>query len=506
MEKNHVKTLFFKKFYIFLIITIIFILIILFAFFAFKNNKKEYFSHSGEENFYCEDCNIIFISMTNLRQDHLGTYGYYRDTSPNIDRLAQESLVFENAFSHASWTLPVAVSLFTSQYPFTHGIMDREEEAVLNESTITFVDILKQNGYITAGFFGDRDYSQKFGHTSRFDTVYDYVNENQLKEWKKYGVYENTVPKAIEWLKNNKENKFFMFVQGYDAHCPFSVPNENKMFDPKYNGGIDFTQCYWTFKKTEPIFNEKGEEIYLLKTATEEGEGDEVRFYKEDVEHMSALYDGEIYNSDKQIQKILDQVISLGIQNKTIIVFFSEHGDMFGKYGRFMRGGPLRGTFYDDVLKIPLIIYHPTLYSNRLNSLVQIIDLAPTILDILKIDSPKSFQGKSLKPLITENKTVNKYVFAGSVFTPKETNKFFRYSSTIIAVRSLDWKLILEKLSYPDEEAEYDELFDLNNDKDELNNIASENTKVFNDMNSTLYKWLKQIKKEKLLLEPQNLN
>jgi arylsulfatase A-like enzyme len=110
--------------------------------------------------------NLILVSLTNTRADHLGAYGYHRNTSPNIDRLAKRSLVFRNAFGHASWTLPAAVSLFTSQYPFTHGSMNREEYQPLPGGTPTFVDVLKTNGYFTAAFVGDRDYSPKFGHTA----------------------------------------------------------------------------------------------------------------------------------------------------------------------------------------------------------------------------------------------------------------------------------------------------------------------------------------------------
>ena len=112
--------------------------------------------------------NLILISLTNTRADHLGVYGYSRNTSPNIDQFARKCLVFKNAFSHASWTLPVSVSLFTSQYPFTHGLLNREDYTPLPPETPTFVDVLNTAGYTTAAFVGNRDYNRKFGHTSRF--------------------------------------------------------------------------------------------------------------------------------------------------------------------------------------------------------------------------------------------------------------------------------------------------------------------------------------------------
>ena len=192
-------------FFLFLIATTFLLLI------KAKKEPGKAFEHQGAEQFVCGNCNVIFISVTNLRADHLGTYGYFRDTSPNIDSFAKKCIVFENAFSHASWTLPVAISLFVSQYPFTHGLMNRKNYEPLPSDVVTFVDVLKGQGYSTAAFVGDRDYGQEFGHTSRFDEVYDYVNEQRLKDWKRYGVFGKTVPKAISWIKKNRSNKNIRF-------------------------------------------------------------------------------------------------------------------------------------------------------------------------------------------------------------------------------------------------------------------------------------------------------
>ena len=95
-------------------------------------SKNSFFDNKAdEENFRCKDCNVLFISLTNTRADHLGLYGYHRSTSPHLDSFSKNSVVFENAFSVASWTLPTAISLYTSTYPFTHNVMmryDRNKE------------------------------------------------------------------------------------------------------------------------------------------------------------------------------------------------------------------------------------------------------------------------------------------------------------------------------------------------------------------------------------------
>jgi len=449
-----------------------------------------------------KDYNIIFVSLTNTRADHLGAYGYSRNTSTNIDRLAAKSLVFKNFFTHASWTLPAAVSLFTSQYPFTHKMMNREDEQTLAGAVPTFIEILKEHGYRTAAFVGDRDYSQKYGHTSRFHLVYDAVNHD-LEDWHRYGVLQNTMPPAREWLRKDKDKKFFLLVQGYDTHCPFAVPKENARFDPIYRGKIDFTKCYWTFEPTRPIKRrtESGlyQDVYLLKTRPTAGDNFEVMFYPDDVKHMIALYDGEIFNADQLVGGLLDDLAALGLEKKTIVVIYADHGDMFGKHGRFMRGGPLRGTFYDDVLRVPMVIYHPDLAPKSVDALGQMIDLGPTLLEMVGLKSPRTFRGKSLLSLATNAVPVNEYVFAGAAFTPASSNPLFSYPSVIVSARSQQWKLIMERVSPPTGVRDSVELYDLQRDAEELTNVATNNPAMLRTMKNALQSWLRSIDSEKLL-------
>jgi choline-sulfatase len=443
--------------------------------------------------------NLILIALTNTRADHLGCYGYARNTSPNLDKLARNSVVFKNAFTHASWTLPASVSLFTSTYPFTHGLMNRERATPLPASAVTFIDVLKTNGYVTAAFVGNRDYSAKFGHTARFDAMFDAGAKNvDQEDWHSYGVLANTVPPAREWLRKNRDRKFLLLLQGYDTHCPFAIPTRNAQFDPGYTGEIDFTKCYWTFEKTRPlkVRSKSGryDEVYLLKTKANKGDNYEVQFFPDDVRHMVALYDGEIFNADALLGQVLDDVKALGLEQRTVIVFYSDHGDMFGKHGRFMRGGPLRGTFYDDVLRIPLIIHQPGLPSRTVDELAQFIDVAPTLLDLLGLPSPGSFRGKSLRGAMLGERGPNKHVFAGSAFSPSESNPFFRHESVLYAVRTERWKLICERLQFSVGTQDQFELYDLKSDPQEISNAAEKNPEMVAELKGTLLQWLDETK------------
>jgi arylsulfatase A-like enzyme len=299
-------------------------------------------------------------------------------------------------------------------------------------------------------------------------------------------------------LRRNKDRKFVLLVQGYDTHCPFAIPAKNAQFDPAYTGSIDFTKCYWTFEKTRPlkVRSKSGryDDVYLLKTKANKGDNYEVQFYPDDVRHMVALYDGEIFNADALLGQLLDEVTALGLDHRTILVFYSDHGDMFGKHGRFMRGGPLRGTFYDDVLRIPLIIHHPGMASRSVDELAQFIDVAPTVLDLLGLPSPTSFRGKSLRPaMLGERGGINTHVFAGSAFSPSETNPFFRHESVLYAVRTDRWKLICERLQFSVGTQDQFELYDLKRDPQELLNAADKHPETVAELKRALLKWLEEI-------------
>ncbi len=450
--------------------------------------------------YICKDCNVIIVSVTNLRPDHMGSYGYFRNTTPNIDKFSEGSLVFENAFSHASWTLPAGMSLFTSLYPYTHKVMNRNPNEMLGSDVTTLVDILKSKGYKTASFTGGFDYSAVYNLVNRFDE-YVIVPRNKFNVFG-YGSLNFTVPLAINWLKENSKEKFFLFIQGFDAHCPFeSPPPYDNIYDPDYNGSVDFSKCILTFNETEPKIID-GKTYYSVNTTYLNETSGEIGYMpitieERDLTHMIALYDGKINYADESVGKLLKAIGKLNLTDKTIVVVLSEHGDIFGKHGRFMRGGPTRGTFYDDVLRIPLIIKNPKLEPKRVNGLVQLIDVMPTILDFLGIDTNKEAQGKSLVPLITDNKTVNEYVYAGTTFNPMPQNVFFKNSTRIEAVRNNDWKLIREQIfsgGNPNvtESVSYN-LYDLRNDPEELTNVYGKNKGIAEDLNRTLFDWLKNI-------------
>ncbi len=463
------------------------------------------------EELKCEGCNLIIISLTNTRKDHIGIYGYARPTTPNIDEFFKNSLVFENAFAPASWTLPVSASLYTSLFPYSHGVMDRYDGSKLPDEVFTFTEALKENGYSTAGITGGGDYNRSFNINQGFDYYVDETNYADFNidvegpEAKKaaYLGIERLVPIAEKWLKENKDKKFFLLLQGYDTHCPFKPKAPfDKKFDPDYeNSKIDYSNCLWTFEQTEPLHNEKGERYWPVKTwFTKEGIK-EFRLKDRDVLHMIALYDGEIAQADAELKNFLKNIKDTGIEQNTIIIFMSEHGDLFGEHGRFMRGGPLRGTFYDPVLNFPFIIKHPAIQEPiRITSLAQTVDILPTFAEMLGIKHAEksAWQGKSLVPAITGEKEVNEYVYAASKYKAKN-NIFFSGLSIVESIRDKDWKLIKEEIFDADTNERKSlgfELYRVSDDPKEEKNLYSPENETAKDLENKLKEGLKRFKKQ----------
>ena len=350
----------------------------------------------------CDGCNIVMISLSGARLDHLSTYGHDKNTSPHISGLAEHGVKFTNAFTHASKTTPAHVSLLTSQYPYTHGITDRwHTKKDLDPNSKTMAEILRKNGYKTAAFVGSSGNNGALGFDNGFD-VYEDIKEKG---------FVSNVAGVVEWLGQNKDNKFFLLLQSPTSYCINMPPSPyDTIFDVGYENtnNIDFSGCYFVSPyEDEPVAVVDGVKKYsLVKTDRDEwdevtkGEEPKVLFDERDLEHLGSLHDGSIGYADSQIGEILKSLTQLGLDDNTIIVFTSDHGKLIGDNGRFSIGAHLTGGFYDDVLHIPLVIKYPNMNAMQINGLVQIIDINPTLLESLGIPNYEASQGRSLSPLI----------------------------------------------------------------------------------------------------------
>lgn len=445
----------------------------------------------------CPDCNLVVISLTNTRKDHLGIYGYERNTTPNIDAFFKDGFIFENAFGPSSWTLPAAASMFSSLFPYSHKVMDRHGENVLSDDVVTLAETFKQGGYQTAGFTGGGDYNRKFNFAQGFDV---YVDEGgEIGPGSYSGIYKS-VPEGMEWLKKNSEKgKFFLFMQGFDTHCPFTPSKEfSTMFTGGHKSAIDFSTCLWTFDESKPVY-ENGVRYWPVKTpATESGIKD-IQISDKDVEHMIALYDGEIAEADARLKDFFTLIKEKDLEKNTIFIFMAEHGDLFGEHGRFMRGGPVRGTFYDPVINFPLLIKHPSFHEPmKVDALVQTVDLLPTLLDIFGIDDQQKEkrQGKSVLGDFTGETETNRYIYAASEYASADNAFFMGFSKTEV-IRDKKWKLIREEIRQTNGNSKKTEdiyLYAIDGDAREENNRYTSENEVVRNLTEALDRWVEGVK------------
>ncbi|MBI5376040.1 MAG: sulfatase [Candidatus Schekmanbacteria bacterium] len=305
--------------------------------------------------------NIILITIDAARADHIGAYGYRRETSPNVDRIAKNGVLFENCYSHASWTLPSMISMFTSILPVIHGNVRAQIESkkiiyqeVLSDDFETLPEFMKSAGYTTAGFSTNGHLIRKEGFAQGFD----YYDEECL--WENA---ECVNEKAISWLENNHDKKFFMWVHYIDAHADHQ-PGIKGRYNPP--------------EKYKEMFKVEGDPM-----------GKEV---------SEALYDGEIRHCDDVFGELLKEFEKYGILENSVIVITSDHGESFMEHGKWYHAD----NVYRELIHVPFIISYPPLFEKgkKIDTVVSHIDLLPTLLEIAGINPASRIEGKSLVPLL----------------------------------------------------------------------------------------------------------
>jgi arylsulfatase A-like enzyme len=292
----------------------------------------------------CPGCNVILISMDTLRADHVGTYGYtLRETTPNIDRLATGSVLFENAISQSSWTRPAHMSIFTGRYPAEHGYKALRDRAPLPDNVPTLAGVLSDNGYQTAAFTGGINVAAAFGFDNGFET------------YRTNGKYfRDNLEDTKYWFEQEMQEPFFLFWHGYDAHTPY-------LTDPIDRAALELPDSPPRRGLRTFCQSEKG-------TAR-------IRKYK-------AEYDGAIHRGDRYVGKLLKYLEERNLLDRTIIVFLSDHGEEFLEHGRCFH----LSTLYREVLHVPLFFSGPGISPRRIPDTVPAsVTIAPTIMDLIGV-------------------------------------------------------------------------------------------------------------------------
>ncbi len=312
---------------------------------------------------------ILVIDLDTLRADHLGCYGYHRPTSPRIDQLASESYRFEWAYAQAPDTAPSHSSTFTSLYPSVHGVS--YNGARLPDAVTTMAEVFSDAGYLTAAFVDGGFMIPEFNLSQGFQHY-------AVSDW---GGFYQFGQEAIDWITEHADEKFFLWIHSYDVHADYYAPEPFRSF---FIEGITPT----------PGFEPTVRELEVIRRSHFGPEP--LQLNAEDLAFTRARYDGGIRYADYWVGRILDQVRQLGLDERATILLLSDHGEEFQEHGSVQHD-----RLYTTVTRIPLLLRPPGgIEGTVIDTVVQALDLMPTLLDGAGIDPPSGLQGRSLMPLL----------------------------------------------------------------------------------------------------------
>ncbi|MBN2134119.1 MAG: sulfatase [Acidobacteria bacterium] len=384
-----------------------------------------------------EDMNVILVSLDTLRADHCSFLGYKRKTTPFLEEYASDAVVFENMHTPAPWTDQSHASVFSGLYPRVHSISFKAN----NKLSFSLASILKNKGYKTAGFVETISLDDRIGLATGFDT---WMNVEHPKEYEPNRAPDNN-KRVFEWLKQNHQSKFLLFVHYFDIHHPYNPPGKYRHFYRETEYAPDI-QVYGgsPWKSGHP-----SEEI---------------------MKQVIDLYDGEINWTDYHLQNLLSKLDDYKLLDKSIVVIFSDHGEGFYEHKLLSHGNSL----YQELLRIPVVMKFPDGFGEgaRIKSITRNIDITPTVLDYMGIRYKEPMQGVSLTKMINNDEKHDLIFFADGT----------RYA---MSIRVGDWKLIynhqrdektIKDLGLNEPKPEF-ELYNIANDPLEQKDLAPDNEK-----------------------------
>ena len=352
--------------------------------------------------------NVLLISVDTLRPDMLGCYGYPRDSSPTLDRIASEGALFENAFTTAPWTLPAHASLLTGLYPGRHGAIG--ERSAITDGVETLAGRLLASGFRTAAFVNSLYLSPRYGFGRGFQE-FEYVPETMTAR-----EGDGMVERALAWLAAEPRDRFFLFLHDYQVHSDYRpLPEFERAFTGSYAGPF-------TGSTAELLAVREGK---LVPT-------------ERDVEHLRDLYVGGIRQLDQEIAVLRDFLERAGLWERTLVVVTSDHGEEFLEHGGVLHGR----TQYDELLRIPLILRGPGVPAGaRIARPVSIVDIMPTVLALLGEPPPAASDGADLLAVDGAEGAAAERILFG------EADHNNRAPDITRSARGARFKLVLDRLS-----------------------------------------------------------
>jgi arylsulfatase A-like enzyme len=405
--------------------------------------------------------NILVISLCSVRPDHMGCYGYHRNTTPSFNLLVRDSIVFENAITQWPKTAPAFAALMSGKYGHTTGVMRITPRQRLGDEHVTLAEVLRDHGYETAAFVSSPAISR---HTNVFKGFDTFVETFFARE--RNAAYSEATQGAVDWLERSEDTPFLLWVHYNNAHYPY-------VGDPEHPD-LFVDDAY--YDRTRRVRVNPDEDLPLPVSDDHPFRRQIVRPDMGGVhpwavlperpfeyDYYIARYDAGIHAADRLAGELLEVAREKGLLENTIVVVVGDHGEALGEHNHYFEHGRFP---YDECAKVPLII-RPAggTQTERVDTPVATFGLAPTLLEMVGIEAPEAMESESFWSMPEDSESPS-FVFTESGYQLDYT----------LSVRSEAWKLIhvpnpVDQILMTGREYE---LYDLVKDPGESSNLIEE--------------------------------
>jgi len=406
--------------------------------------------------------NVLLITIDTLRADHLGSYGYPRPTSPNIDRLARDGVLFRRAVSQWPKTSPSFASMMSGTYGHTHGLI-RTTAQRMPDGPLMLAELLKAAGYQTLAAVANVNLARVFNFDQGFETY--------LESWREEDEQRRTelvTRQGIDLLDGAaKDRPFFLWLHYFDPHARYQPPTP---FSGMFVGDRHFDPS-WQM----PLQQEARKDLGGIPTTARLGNEARIAYYV-------AQYDAEIRYVDRQVGLLLAALKERGLDGRTLVILTSDHGESLGEHNYFFEHGRFP---YDDCLHVPLIVRAPGGRSGEVRSPVELIDLLPTVLDLAGLPADPRAEGKSLRRLLDGERPGGSrwaYAFSESGYSRDYQRSITSERYKLVYVPDAEDRAVMQGSEL--------ELYDLQEDPGETRNLAGERPEVAADLRARLARWI----------------
>ncbi|HEX9792718.1 MAG TPA: sulfatase [Planctomycetota bacterium] len=414
---------------------------------------------------------ILFYLIDTCRADQLGFYGQERDTTPFLDALAEKSVVFERCYSQGPWTKPSMASLLTSHYPSETGM--HAMFARLDDDWLTMPEALRDAGWHTAGFSANPIMGAWSNYAQGFDEFVESITLNNADPIHNASGSAQILGDAVlRRLAHPLPRPTFLYMHAVDPHEEYApAPEFLAMFaDPEREPS--YREWWSLLLQTRPdVPGNHLTEANFDMAGVDPGEF---------VDYGRDLYDADVRATDHQIERLWKRLQDDGWDDNTVVVVTADHGEEFFEHG----GTSHAYSVYNELLHVPLLIYAPGRLPGglRISGPVRSIDVYPTLMALLGVDIPEGLRGRNLLPVIEAAAAGDDPGPAPAVFSELSEDPFGRHadsgSGIAMAVIEGRWKFILQLRSPSGREMPRKQLFDLEADSGETNNLAAEHPEL----------------------------